>query len=602
MRLGGSERRPPTPCAPTSFLSACASVGSPPTKRRSLVSVWFANGCATRAKGWLLIFDNAPDAAKPAELICRPHGAARAAGWDFDRPTPGERVAGSRGESAVWPRQVGAGYLIARTGRVKERAEAEALSEALGGLTLAHEQAAAYCERLGVSLSDYRMRFEAAPARLLDTVRDASADYHGGLTVAKSVALAIDEAAKQHPAAEPLIAYAALLAPEPIPLFLFSEGCERFGEPLASDLAGDGLDEAVAALRAFALVDRDTIADERDPSVTTETIRLHRLVRIAAAARRQAAEAEAGRRGLIEAIARVYPPTVSEDPNAWPRARRLDALALDLVVGPDLPPACAEAAAHLLTVLGMYRGKVLAAYAVARPLYERALAIREKVLGPEHPNIAASLNNLAFSGPRATSPARGRSTSERCDQRKTLGAEHPGTGEDPQQPRRLLEAQEDPAGRRGRSTSGRCDQREGARGPEHPTTATSLNNLAGLLRTGRPSRRAAAPQRALVIRETALGPSIPRPPRIASRTVSQPRHEPGRPFARARPLHERALAVYERRSAPSIPIPARLLRPGTGASGPGRPRAARGALPARTAIEPTRCIGPDHPEVARDLD
>ena len=31
----------------------------------------------------------------------------------------------------------------------------------------------------------------------------------------------------------------------------------------------------------------------------------------------------------------------------------------------------------------------------ARPLYERALAIREKALGPEHPDTAQSLNNLA---------------------------------------------------------------------------------------------------------------------------------------------------------------------------------------------------------------
>ena len=35
------------------------------------------------------------------------------------------------------------------------------------------------------------------------------------------------------------------------------------------------------------------------------------------------------------------------------------------------------------------------ALAAARPLYERALAIREKVLGPEHPDTATSLNNLA---------------------------------------------------------------------------------------------------------------------------------------------------------------------------------------------------------------
>ncbi|HMF29697.1 MAG TPA: tetratricopeptide repeat protein, partial [Candidatus Cybelea sp.] len=32
--------------------------------------------------------------------------------------------------------------------------------------------------------------------------------------------------------------------------------------------------------------------------------------------------------------------------------------------------------------------------AAARPLYERALAIREKVLGPEHPDTATNLSKL----------------------------------------------------------------------------------------------------------------------------------------------------------------------------------------------------------------
>ncbi|CAN0448690.1 unnamed protein product, partial [Laminaria digitata] len=34
-------------------------------------------------------------------------------------------------------------------------------------------------------------------------------------------------------------------------------------------------------------------------------------------------------------------------------------------------------------------------YAEAKPLYERSQAIREKVLGPEHPEVAQSLNNRA---------------------------------------------------------------------------------------------------------------------------------------------------------------------------------------------------------------
>jgi tetratricopeptide (TPR) repeat protein len=34
-------------------------------------------------------------------------------------------------------------------------------------------------------------------------------------------------------------------------------------------------------------------------------------------------------------------------------------------------------------------------YAKAEPLYKRSLAIREKALGPDHPNVATSLENMA---------------------------------------------------------------------------------------------------------------------------------------------------------------------------------------------------------------
>jgi tetratricopeptide (TPR) repeat protein len=35
-------------------------------------------------------------------------------------------------------------------------------------------------------------------------------------------------------------------------------------------------------------------------------------------------------------------------------------------------------------------------YALAEPLYKRALAINEKAFGPESPDVAANLNNLAY--------------------------------------------------------------------------------------------------------------------------------------------------------------------------------------------------------------
>ena len=64
---------------------------------------------------------------------------------------------------------------MARTGRATEREAALALSEVLGGLPLAHEQAAAYRGRNGVSLAEYEKRLDATPVVLLDSTPTLSA-------------------------------------------------------------------------------------------------------------------------------------------------------------------------------------------------------------------------------------------------------------------------------------------------------------------------------------------------------------------------------------------------------------------------------------------
>ena len=390
-----------------------------------------------------------------------------------------------------------------------------------------------------VSLADYRRPLRGRAGALLDAERDAPVEYHDRFTVAKTFSLAIDEAAKLHPAAEPLIYYAALLPPEPIPLFLFSEAREKFGEPLASDLAGDGLDEAVAALRAFALVDRETIADERDPAVTTETIRLHRLVRAVAADRFDGEAAEAARRVVIEAMAAVYPPTgVRRPEHLAPRAAARRACARSRP-GTTQPPTGAETAAGIsldrlaaISARGA-RGLCDGAAALragagdpredarprasrrppqslnklarllqdqgdlagARPLFERALAINEKALGPEHPDTAANLNNLA----------------------------------------RLLRAQGDLAGARPLFERALAIS-EKVLGPEHPETAISLNNLALLLRP-QGDHAGARPlfDRALAIRERALGPDHP-DTAGGARQPRCPASDAGRPSRRAAAL------------------------------------------------------------------
>jgi hypothetical protein len=207
---------------------------------------------AAEGEGVLLIYDNAMD-----EKSLRPFlpkgGSARiiitsnAHAW---------RALAEPVEIRLWPKETGGNYLVARTGREAEREAAEALSHALGGLPLAHEQAAAFCEEMEIGLGDYLRRFEAQPAEFLDDAAHAPGDYHDGLTVAKTFALAIEAAGRRHPLAEPLIVLCALLAPEPVPLFLFEDAGEYFGEALPELLAGNALEKAVAALRSFALIER----------------------------------------------------------------------------------------------------------------------------------------------------------------------------------------------------------------------------------------------------------------------------------------------------------------------------------------------------------
>jgi class 3 adenylate cyclase/tetratricopeptide (TPR) repeat protein len=492
-------------------------------------------------EGILLIYDNAIDADALKPYLPR-SGAARvlvtsnAHAW---------RGVAAPVEVHLWPKEIGACYLIARTGRAAERDAADALSEALGGLPLAHEQAAAYCEDLDIGFAEYQRRFEAATVKFLDDKDYAPAEYHDRRTVAGTFTLGIDEATKRHPAAELLIVHAALLAPEPIPLFLFAEARDKFGEPLASALAGDGLDKAVAALRALGLLDREAVVDERHASITIAAIRLHRLVREVAVARRDGEARGQFRRGLTAALAKVYPEDGLTNPASWPHC----ALLLPHLLAScetEMADAVANAqCADLLDRASTYfQGR--AAYSGARPLQERALAIREKALGPEHPETATSLNTLArllrdqgdYTGAR---PLIERALAIR---QKVLGAEHADTATSLNTLASLLAAQGDLSGARPLMERALAI-REKALGPEHPHTAWSLNHLALLLRdqgdyTG--ARRLG--ERALTIREKVLGPEHA-DTATSLNTLASLLAARG-DLAGARPLMERALAIREK--------------------------------------------------------
>ncbi|HEY4404889.1 MAG TPA: tetratricopeptide repeat protein [Xanthobacteraceae bacterium] len=548
--------------------------------------------------GILLIFDNAMDANALKPYLPRGGGSrilitSNAQAW---------RGIAAPVEIGIWPKTTGADYLLARTGRDSERVAAEALSEALGGLPLAHEQAAAYCERLEKSLDDYRKRFETAPARLLDDERDAPAEYHDRLTVAKTFGLAIEEAAKLHPAVEPLIVHAALLAAEPIPLFLFVEGREKFGAPLADALADEGLDDAIAALRAFALIDRETIVDERDPSIRTDTIRLHRLVRQVAAARRAGDARVLAQRALMEVVASVYPPEARNAPKTWPPARRLDGHALAMVDEDAAPLAGAEArASGLLNGLASYRHCALAAYAQARPLYERALALKEKAFGPDHPETALSLNNLALLLQDQGDLAGARPLHERAlaIREKALGPGHPYTAESLNNLALLLQAQGDLAAARPLLERALAID-EQALGPDHPSTAISLNNLALLLQAeGDLAGARPLYERALAISEKVLG--LEHPSTAAGLNNLAFLLKAQGDLAGARQLYERALTIDQKVLGPDHPATASDLSNLAGLlKAQGDLSGARPLYEQALAID-EKVLGPEHPDTATDL-
>ena len=125
-------------------------------------------------------------------------------------------------------------------------------------------------------------------------------------------------------------------------------------------------------------------------------------------------------------------------------------------------------AADLFGQAGRYL-QARARYAEAEPLLERALAIYEQQLGPEHPSTATSLNNLAGL--------------------YRLQGKYPEA--EPLLERALA-------------------IREQQLGPEHPDTATSLNNLASLYQAqGKYPEAEPLYQRALAIYTRAFGPKHP---------------------------------------------------------------------------------------------
>ena len=197
-------------------------------------------------------------------------------------------------------------------------------------------------------------------------------------------------------------------------------------------------------------------------------------------------------------------------------------------------------------------------YSDAEPLYKRELEISEKALGPDHPEVATALSNLAF----------------------LYGEQGRYSEAEPLYERALA-------------------IREKALGPDHPDVAVSLNNSAALHRDqGRYADAERLHRRALTIREKALGPNHP-DVAVSLNNLAELYRAQAR-YAEAEPLYKRALAIWERSLGPDDPNPAVALSLNNLAEAYRAQARYADAEPLykRSLETLEKALGPDHPLIA----
>jgi CHAT domain-containing protein/Tfp pilus assembly protein PilF len=189
----------------------------------------------------------------------------------------------------------------------------------------------------------------------------------------------------------------------------------------------------------------------------------------------------------------------------------------------------------------------------AIPLVERVLEIREKILGPEHRDVAAALNDLAILYDSKGDHAKAEPLYLRslAIAEKTLGPEHPDAARALSNLALLYSAREEygkaePLYKRALAIA------EKALGPEHPYVAIAINNL-GIFYSDRGEYAKAEPLylRALAIWEKALGPEHPNTASTLNNLAVV--YTNTDQYAKAEPLYLRALAIREKVLGPEHP-------------------------------------------------
>jgi len=332
------------------------------------------HGALAGYSGWLVMFDNAPGP-EAVERFVPPVGNGRVLITSRNALWP----LGQGLEVPVLDLEAAADLLAACTGDTDRRA-AVGLAEAVGGLPLALEQAAAYAQATGNSLATYLALFHKRRTDLL--ARGQPARY--GATIAATWALAFTELEQTAPAAAGLLRLLAFCAPEAIPLRLLLQTRPGLTEQLLAEAApvllpllDDELavGDAVAALRQYSLV----------RPAGDGLVLVHRLVQAITRAQLSAEAAgqwEQAAAALIDAAV----PADARQAAAWPIYAVLLPHARAVL---DLTSAGMARIAQYLGYSGSYRA--------ARDLFQLiADAYGESdAYGPEHPDTLGARNELA---------------------------------------------------------------------------------------------------------------------------------------------------------------------------------------------------------------
>ena len=240
-------------------------------------------------------------------------------------------------------------------------------------------------------------------------------------------------------------------------------------------------------------------------------------------------------------------------------------------------------------------------YTDAEPLYKRSLAIFERVLGPDHPDVAQALNNLAelYRAQGRYSDAEPLLKRALAIREKALGPNHPDVA---QALNNLAEfyrtqgryADAEPLYKRSLATF------EKALGPDHANVAISLNNLAYLYdKQGRYTDAEPLYKRSLAIFERVLGPDHPNVA-LSLNNLAELYRAQGR-YADAEPLYKRSLAIREKELGPDHPdVAVSLHNLAELYRAQGRYADAEPLIKRSLTIH-ERVVGPDHPDVGLSL-